>query len=514
MPSAKTQAGTVEFPRVLAVRLSAVRRPWGKLTNQSDLNGLPGVLLTRKSSPNLLNPGKSEQDQAAELEVEFQRRGIVEVARFVEPETGASAYSKRLFREAFEAALTMVREQEIAVLAWWDLSRSTRRVYKHAELMELLERRNTLLLVGGRVFDAGDPQDRQMLDYMAVQNQGQVMNSRHGTKRGITFSALAGRPHGVEIYGYRRAYHPGTGQLVSVDIYEPEAAIIREVVRRVIAGESQGSIARDLTRRGIPRWRTATWYTGEIRDIVDRDAYMGQRRFVHYQTGKTDTATAMWEAIVSPEDLRLARTVLNARNAGKGGGGPKSAKYLLTGIISCGRCDHAVYGDTPQAMGRHEYNCRKCRLSRAMEPTDAVVRDTVTAWMSSAETVARLAAAATGGVDAALEAKRAELAAAQQEIEEAYSLGLSSRGLKSIEDRWLPIVDRLAREIAVEEVASRSNGWEDLRLGKIGVLPEDIAAARDILRRLVRVKLLPLGRGQRFTPEAIDIIPLGMAEQS
>jgi DNA invertase Pin-like site-specific DNA recombinase len=490
-------------------------RTWGRLTNRSDLSGLPGIMLTRKSNPNPQNPDKSIEDQTTDLEAEFERRGIVEVARFEEPETGASAYSRRLFRQKFESALELVRTTDIAVLAWWDLSRSTRRVYKHAELMELLELRNTLLLVGGRLFDCADPQDRQTLDFMAVMNQAQVMNSRAGTKRGLEKSAKAGRPHGVEIYGYRRRYDPSTRRLLSVDIYEPEAEIIREIVRRVIGGDSQGSIARDLTSRGIPRWRTATWYTGEIRDIIDRDAYMGTRTHVDWSTKeKVGSYKAMWPAIVTEEEMRLARAALNARNAGKGGGGPRVAKYMLTGIISCGRCGGAVYGDTPAAMGRHEYNCRKCRLSRAMEPTDIVVRDAVATWMGNRQTVARLASAESGGLNAELEVKRAELQAAEQELDQAYKLGLSARGLKAMEDQWLPTVDRLKLEIAKEEREIESSGWEDVRTGKIARIPENVADARDVLRRLVRVELLPLGRGQRFHPECIRVTPIGAAKQS
>ena len=58
-------------------------------------------------------------------------------------------------------------------------------------------------------------------------------------RRTVASNAADGRPHGRELYGYRRIYSPATGALVGVEVRPEEAQVIRRLVEGVL-GDKRG----------------------------------------------------------------------------------------------------------------------------------------------------------------------------------------------------------------------------------------------------------------------------------
>ena len=75
---------------------------------------------------------------------------------------------------------------------------------------------------------------------------------RERVLRGKRTAAAAGRPAGRPPYGYRRQINPQTGKSEGRVVDEATGPIAKEVVARVLAGESLWSIVRDLQDRGVP----------------------------------------------------------------------------------------------------------------------------------------------------------------------------------------------------------------------------------------------------------------------
>ena len=72
-------------------------------------------------------------------------------------------------------------------------------------------------------------------------------------QRSVRANAAAGRPHGRFGFGYRRVYTVdphGRKSLTAVVEHEAEAAVLREIAVRFLAGESFYAIGRDLSDRG------------------------------------------------------------------------------------------------------------------------------------------------------------------------------------------------------------------------------------------------------------------------
>ena len=109
-----------------------------------------------------------------------------------------------------------------------------------------------------------------------------------------------------------------------------EAAIIRELAQRVLAGDSSRSIARDLNERALPRPYGGAWTAPEVRDILTRPTYIGRRAH-----NGLDVAQGVWPPILELDTFEDLARIFKARQA-QHGAWSTQAKYLLTGSIFCG----------------------------------------------------------------------------------------------------------------------------------------------------------------------------------
>ncbi|WP_436759420.1 recombinase family protein [Streptosporangium sp. V21-05] len=281
---------------------------------------------------------------------------------------------------------------------------------------------------------------------------------------------------GFRPYGYRRIYdHPDPPhRLLREELIPEEAEIIRECVRRVLAGEALAAVCRDLNRRGVPTSSTGIWTArqvasaaevggGEVaeeirarlaaeepasaiaRDLMGRDVPLPvpggwstptlarmltsariaglreHRPRSRHQTKRVRTGEIMgvgeWPAIITPAESARLRVML-ADPARRVSPGP-TGKYLLTGLIYCDLCKHRMVGRS-KSGGRKHYMCDGqpgrpgCgRVSARAEYVDAVIGAAAAQFLTApgfAEALAVADEAADEG------AAVAEIAACEQEL--------------------------------------------------------------------------------------------------
>jgi hypothetical protein len=90
-------------------------------------------------------------------------------------------------------------------------------------------------------------------------------------------------------------------------IRESEAVILREVVRRLLDGESSRSIVMDLRRRVVKTSTGKDWHGHTIQRIISSPRICGIR--THLGTH----CKAQWPAIISSEDWQRVQVVWRAR---------------------------------------------------------------------------------------------------------------------------------------------------------------------------------------------------------
>ena len=166
----------------------------------------------------------------------------------------------------------------------------------------------------------------------------------------IDWAAAAGEQHSD-----CRDEHTDTQRVGSRDVLVPEeAAVIREIAERIIAGESMRSITLDRQRRRevTPDGRTS-WHPVTVRQLVLRERNAGLRRHQKQVIGLGN-----WEPIFDEEMYDRVRAILTdpARRTSP----TTTHRHLLSGIALCGVCDHPVR--ILMAHGSHtkRYVCPSC----------------------------------------------------------------------------------------------------------------------------------------------------------
>jgi site-specific DNA recombinase len=199
-----------------------------------------------------------------------------------------------------------------------------------------------------------------------------------------------------------------------VTIRESEAVIVRECVRRFLAGESIRSICSDLNARGVPAASGGEWSPQTLRRMLGSGRISGQREH------KREIITvAEWPAIIDPAETAQIR----ARLADPERRTNKSARrYLLTGgLLRCGNCGEPLVA-RPRSGGLRRYACAKgpgfsgCgRTYINAAEVEAFVVEMILFRLDSPE----LAAAATSrGSEPEAERWQAEIDAGRRQLEE------------------------------------------------------------------------------------------------
>jgi DNA invertase Pin-like site-specific DNA recombinase len=224
-------------------------------------------------------------------------------------------------------------------------------------------------------------------------------------RRKMLQNAQDGKPHGPgRPFGYEDD---------KITIRESEARIVRELVRRIIAGDSVRSLAVWLNATDVPTaGRAQRWQTNTIRQIVSSGRIAGLR--THH--GET-VGPAVWPGIISVQDRERVLARL-AERAHSGHRVPRT--YLLSGMLRCGRCERPLISQARfQRSGRNpvrRYLCRSgpdnggCgRLTVVAQPVEDLLTDAVFVRLDSPE----LAQAWTGRINA-----DADLAELNRQLEE------------------------------------------------------------------------------------------------
>ncbi len=490
--------------------LHRVSGPAEHLHRDSDLTGLQGLIYGRKSNLDLKNPGKSTGDQTDFLRAQFERRGLVVRAVLVDEGIGVSKHSAKKVRDAYEEIMRLVVTERISVVAFWELSRSTRRLTIHGELMETLEDHNVLLMIADRIYDPADADDQLQLGIGAVMNAAEAARSRARTLRGTHGAAQMGLPHGQTPYGYRRVYDARTRALVRVEEVPEEAAVIRELAERVLAGDSSRSIAFDLNTRALPRPYGGAWTAPEVRDILTRPTYVGRR----FHNG-VDVAEGIWPPILEVSTFDQLARVFKIRQRQRGVWSTK-AKYLLTGSIFCGvegsrmhaeRSRSALPTDKRPPMG---YRCAVCRKGRSLYDVDAYVISVVNHLLGDPDALRVFLGA---DQDPDVERMSRQLANLANDLDAAeLELGndeISARAFTIIERRIE--IERTRLLAAVETKGDQQSAFDQvMSLGLTTLDGQPFDKQRSIIHSVCKVVVRPTDRrGKGFDRSTVDVLKPG-----
>jgi len=412
-------------------------------------------------------------------------------AVFTDNDVSASTGKRR---PQYEAALAYLRDGRASALVVWDMDRLTRRPIELERFMEDAEHHGWELASVGGLADLATASGRMSVRFVGAVARAEVERSSRRLKAKSEELALAGKRGGRVPYGWQAG--AGDGR----DVLHPdEAPVVREIVARVIAGDSLRSIALDFDARGIPTSRGARRWdgSGAVRALALRPSNAGLR--VH-QGRVLDGIEGQWEPIVSRADWEKVQAVITdrARRSLNGRNGSNAPRWLLSGLAVCGRegcrCEGAPLWAHLNKRGKNpepRYVCKKSGVTAKVGALDAFVTDAVLERLSRPDARFLLAAADRHGETARAAGEAAtELA----RVKEAYAAGLIDLDLViDATARLRPVIDaaevRLSDDVrALVEAGDREAveaRWDGLGL----------AQRRVVIAETVRVTVLYRGRG-------------------
>jgi site-specific DNA recombinase len=160
-------------------------------------------------------------------------------------------------------------------------------------------------------------------------------------KRKILQNVEQGKPNGgaVRPFGYESD---------RVTVRESEATIIRVLVDRFLAGESARSLVTWLNEQNVPTTAGAeVWRTPTLRAVLRSGRIAGIRDHLGVAAGP-----AAWPAIISEEKHQQVLALYQTK---KVSGRRAPRRYLLSGMLICGKCENRLYSSARR--DRRRYVC-------------------------------------------------------------------------------------------------------------------------------------------------------------
>lgn len=243
-------------------------------------------------------------------------------------------------RPAYLEALERLERREVRGILAWHPDRLHRSPVELEAFIDLVESTGAAV----RTVQGGDYDLSTAAGRMQARIVGAVARheSEHKSER-LRSKMRELREHGKftgagkRAYGYERLYQPDTKprRILREEINPDEADIVRELVRRTLAGQSMLSLVRDLNERAVPTVTGGEWKMNVVSSILRSPRIAGLRQ----HEGRL--VPAPWPAIISEREHRELVALLSA-NARSGVHSQRS--YLLTGgIIRC-HCGAAMVG--------------------------------------------------------------------------------------------------------------------------------------------------------------------------
>lgn len=203
----------------------------------------------------------------------------------------------------------------------------------------------------------------------AARHESERMAER--VRRAKVERATQGRPAG----GGKR---PTGLDATRTRLHTREAQMLRQVAANLVAGASWTGEVRRLNAEGWTTTTGAAWTVGTLRRTLTNPYVAGLRTYKGQIMGD-----ASWPPIIDRDtfDTLCARI-------GQPQGPRRAGSHLLTGHIRCGRCGRRMYANNTRTGWT--YRCPKqqastgqgCGQTIMRDPTDRLVLDTVTGWLT------------------------------------------------------------------------------------------------------------------------------------
>jgi site-specific DNA recombinase len=270
--------------------------------------------------------------QVAVCRLRLADLGLEEGRVLVDP--GRSAWNPAVRRPAWDELMDRLERGVSGGMIVFDLERFTRQP-KDGERMIELTARGLLVLDSESEYDLRTPNGKKA--FRDAINAAAYYSDRLSARsaRGKKLKAMAGEPNG----GHRPfGFEPDL-----ITVREPEAAVLRDLTERFLAGETQDALIAELNTRGIATSYGKLWTRAGLRKVLTRQRNCGRIIYTDPKSGITSVVGRLpSEPIIAEEEFDAVIAMYTSRRRGR----PSSWHYLCGGIATCGveGCGRTLHG--------------------------------------------------------------------------------------------------------------------------------------------------------------------------
>lgn len=472
-----------------------------------------GLYVRASDDPKQTKSSVGDQEATGRLWV--TREGAVLSRVYCDNDLSGSRFATKE-RGDFKQLIADVESGELKMIWFWMLSRQQRQLRVFAELRDLCRRKDVRWIVNNRVYNLKDRGDRLALGVQALMDEDLPEMISENVRQAFANNAAKGRPHGFTAYGWRRIYDENTGNLVAQVIDEEQAAMVRDIARRLAAGETLYAIADALNEAGHPTPRAAAWRAagniGPLPFVGWRASNLGPLLRRVSNIGKRAhngviVADAIWPPILDEDLYHECMRILSAPD--RAIQHPTTIKYLLSGIARCGRTDEkgAMCNTVLRAFprdGRMKYQCEKpskCVAIR-VDWADDYIEDLVLKRLARPDAIALLSRPGRG---ADVVAAENEVETLNRRMQEWYTAGRQGKANPVVVSN---MVTQLMADIAAAEARAAVQRVSPLlreaaRPDIADIWPDyELPKRRAIVAELLEIHVVPVGKGNGRTFEA------------
>lgn len=285
-----------------------------------------------------------QQEDTAAL---AKQHGVVVVESLTDNDISASTRSRKV-RPAYNRMIELVENGSAGVILAYSNSRLTRRPMEMENLIQLHERTGVVIRTKVSGDDDLSTADGRMMarlkasiDAAEAERTGERVARHHQSQREAGVPRGGNRPFGwVDD---------------KIELHPAEAAFMQSLIADIIAGMSIRSAVAKLAEADYRTTSGNAWTPQTLTQYLRNGRLVGYRTYkkqiFHDEEGRP--IEGLWQPMLDLDTWdRLQLTLAaNHGNSGSVKGRKNKRKHLLTGLLRCGLCNAAMYGNAGSRTG-------------------------------------------------------------------------------------------------------------------------------------------------------------------
>ena len=326
----------------------------------------------------------SEKQAEKDLSIASQIKELREYARkndydiydeFIDEAESALTDNRPAFQRMI--ALAKQKDKPFDIILVWKFSRFARSRHDSLTYKTLLKKRGiSLISINEKIDDS--PMGFVLEGMIELIDEFYSINLSQDTIRGLRENASRGFYNGTPPFGYQlKKVKEGTAERSKLEINETQAPIIKSIFTMYLEGKGIKEIAKTLNSQGHKTNKKKAWYNSSISYILKNEVYMGTllygRRSRNNRFNQKKDIIRVEDshpAIIDKETFVKVQELTRLRRPEIQHPREVNSRYLLSGLLYCGKCNHKMVGASAKS-GRNFYYACSNYYKRGKQACDA-----------------------------------------------------------------------------------------------------------------------------------------------